>query len=84
MAMTKCNKETYAYNPFETVDNSELLFANLNKIDEKNIRCKFKNTQDPINLAFDTIENTSLKNLTKDFITEGFSDMISFITSICK
>ena len=71
-------------NPFEVRDNSELLRNTLNEIDHKNIRCSFKNTEDPINLAFQSIEQTSLKTLTKDFIKEGFSDIVSFISKICK
>ncbi len=74
----------YAYNPFKEVDNSALLMANLNYIDAKSIRCKFKATQDPINLAFDTIENTPLTILAKDFVKESFNDIVSFISKVCK
>lgn len=71
-------------NPFEVRDNSEQLMKNLASIDSKSIRYKFKNTQDPINLAFETIENTSLKTLAKDFVKESFYDFISFVGDICK
>lgn len=72
------------FNPFETKDFSEGLMKNLNKIDEKSIRTRFKNAQDPINLAFETIENTSLKTLAKDFVKETFFDFVSFVTEVCK
>lgn len=72
------------YNPFEVRDNSALLKETLSKIDERDIRTKFKATSDPINLAFETLENQSLKSLAKDFITESLSDIADFITRICK
>lgn len=71
-------------NPFEINYSKEDLMGNLNEIDERNIRSRFKNAGDPINLAFDAIEKTSLKTLAKDFIKESFHDTISFITEICK
>jgi len=72
------------FNPFEVVNNQEELMENLNEIDNKNIRTKFKNAQDPINLAFQAIENTSLKTLARDFVKESFCDIVSFVTEICK
>lgn len=71
-------------NPFEVSENSEALMKNLASIDSHDIRCKFKNTQDPITLAFQTIEETSLKTLAKDFVKESFYDFISFVGDICK
>lgn len=71
-----------SYNPFEVVDNSQALKANLNAIDDRDIRCKFKATEDPIQYVFDSFDNTSLKTLAKDFVREGLSDMVSFITRI--
>ena len=71
-----------SFNPFEVVDNSEVLRANLNEIDNRNIRCKFKATEDPIRYVFDCFDNTSLKTLARDFVKESFSDMVSFISNI--
>ncbi len=76
----KLTEETY--NPFEVVDNSEILRSNLNEIDNRSIRCRFKATEDPIQYVFDSFDNTSLKTLAKDFVKEGFFDVISFITRI--
>ena len=70
------------FNPFEIVNNSEILKSNLNEIDSKSIRSRFKATQDPIQYVFDSFDNTSLKTLAKDFVREGLSDMVSFITRI--
>ncbi len=72
------------FNPFETPISKEELLGNLNEIDSSSIRAKFKNAQDPINLAFDAIEKTSLKTLARDFVKEGFYDIVSFVTDICK
>ena len=71
-----------SFNPFEVVDNSEVLRANLNEIDNRNIRCKFKATEDPIQYVFDSFDNTSLKTLARDFVKEGFSDIVSFVSNI--
>ena len=71
-------------NPFEVHDNSHLLLEKLASIDEKDLRCKFKNTNDPITLAFDTIGQSSLKSLAKDFVKDSFYDLVCFISDICK
>ena len=71
-------------NPFETRNNTEALMKSLASIDQRDIRCKFKNTQDPITLAFETIGEASLKTLAKDFVKESFYDFISFVKDVCK
>ena len=71
-----------SFNPFEVVDNSAILRTNLDKIDNRNIRTKFKATEDPIQYVFDSFDNTSLKVLAQDFVKESFSDMLSFVTKI--
>lgn len=83
MQTMKQRKETYL-NPFEPVDNSAQLREALLQIDKQDLRTKFKSTSDPIHLAFDTIENTSLKTLAVDFVKESFFDIADFIVSICK
>lgn len=71
-----------SYNPFEFHDNSKILKESLDEIDNKSIRLKYKNTEDPINLVFESIQQTSLKTLTKDFIQESFSDFIIFVSKL--
>ena len=70
------------FNPFNPIDNSEALKSNLNEIDSRSIRSTFKSTQDPIQYVFDSFDNTSLKTLAKDFVKEGFNDIISFVSNI--
>ena len=71
-------------NPFEVQRNLAELKSNLDAIDSRSIRFKFKNSVDPINLAFDSIESTSVQSLAKDFVRETISDFISFVSKICK
>lgn len=71
-------------NPFSTNISRAALMDSLNKIDNASIRGRFKSTDDPINLAFEAIENVPLKSLAKDFVKESFMDIVSFITDICK
>ena len=76
--------ENEQINPFAVNDNTEALMKSLASIDSRDLMCKFKNTQDPINLAFETIESTSLKTLAKDFVKESFYDFFEFIKDACK
>ena len=73
-----------ALNPFEVMDNSEILRSNLEEIDNRDIRCKFKATEDPIQYVFDSFDRTPLKTLAKDFVRESITDLVSFVTKICK
>ena len=86
--MTKFQNKTAmmeeTFNPFETVDNSKMLRSNLEEIDNRDIRVKFKATEDPIHYVFDSFDNTPLKVLAQDFVKESFCDIISFVTNICK
>lgn len=84
MTATKERKQVEYFNPFEPVDNTLALRQNLSKIDNKDLRTKFKATSDPIHLAFDTIDNTPLKTLAKDFIKESLFDFADFIVSFCR
>ena len=68
-------------NPFEMSCDRKALLSSLDAIDNKSIRTRFKNTKDPINLAFESIEKTSLQKLARDFVKESFTDVISFVSS---
>ena len=52
----------------------------LDNLDKRSIIPSFRRTSDPINLAFNYIENKPLKTLAKDFIKDTVADIISFIT----
>ena len=76
--------ETVSFNPFTAIFDKEALMQNLNQIDSRDLRTRFKNTQDPIVLAFKTFDNVPIKTLAKDFIKESFFDLVSFVTELCK
>ncbi len=76
--------ETVSFNPFTATFDKEALMVNLNQIDSRDLRTRFKNTQDPITLAFKTFDNVPIKTLAKDFIKESFFDLVSFVTDLCK
>ena len=76
-------QEETSINPFETRDNSKQLMASLATIDKTDIRRKFSNVKDPINLAFDAISDMPLKTLAKEFIKDGCIDLISWVKGIC-
>ncbi len=75
---------TAVANPFEAYSNRSELINNLDAIDRRSIRYKFKNTDDPIVFAFESFENYSLDALAKDFVKESITDFISFISKACK
>ena len=71
-------------NPFEIQNNPAELKSSFDLIDSKDIRLKFKDSTDPINLAFESIESSSVRTLAKDFVRESLSDFVSFVSKICK
>ena len=82
--MKTLTRKVEDFNPFEVKDNSALLKETLSKIDERDIRTKFKSTTDPINVAFETLESASLKTLAKDFVKDSLLDIADFISRIYK
>ena len=78
------SSQTCQINPFEIKVDSEELMKTLNSIDSCDLRTRFKNTQDPITLAFRTFDNAPLGDLAKDFLKDTIFDIVSFVTKICK
>ena len=76
--------EEEVFNPFEVKDNTDSLRRTLERIDNRDIRGKFKCAQDPINIAFRRIEDISLKTLAVDFVKESFIDFVSYVKDVCK
>ena len=71
-------------NAFEQVLNASKIMQNIEDIDNASITRKFKSSQDPINYAFNAIENVPLQELAIDFVKETVTDVFEFITGICK
>ncbi len=49
-------------------------------LDQKDIRMRFKNSRDPVLIAFEYLENQSLKKLAIDFVKESISDIMFFVS----
>lgn len=56
------------------------LQANLAIIDKKDIRMRFKNSRDPLYIAFDYIDNKSVQELAADFVKDSLFDIVNFIS----
>lgn len=61
------------------MDNGTNLVETLNAIDLRNIRTTFKQAKDPVELAFDHIDNQPLSKIAKDAVKDSISDMVGGI-----
>ena len=71
--------DSFSKNPFEVHNNTSLLIQKLDEIDSNDLRCKFKSAQDPINIAFQSIEDAPLDKLAKDFVKDTIFDFVSMV-----
>ena len=56
------------------------LQANLALLDKKDLRMRFKNSRDPLYIAFDYIDNRPVQELAVDFVKESLFDIVNFIS----
>ncbi len=49
-------------------------------LDKKDIRMRFKNSRDPVLIAFEYLDNQSLKRLAIDFVKESISEIMVFVS----
>lgn len=49
-------------------------------LDKKDIRMRFKNSRDPVLIAFEYLDNQSLKKLAIDFVKDSISDIMVFVS----
>ena len=49
-------------------------------LDKKDIRMRFKNSKDPIYVAFDVLDRQPLRKLAADFVKESLNDIIVFVS----
>ena len=56
------------------------LQANLAIIDKKDLRMRFKNSRDPLYIAFDYIDNRPVQELAMDFVKDSLFDIVNFIS----
>ena len=56
------------------------LQANLAILDKKDIRMRFKNSRDPLYIAFDYIDKRPVQELAVEFVKDSLFDIVSFIS----
>ncbi|MBS4761015.1 MAG: hypothetical protein KHX03_09995 [Clostridium sp.] len=56
------------------------LQANLAIIDKKDIRMRFKNSRDPLYIAFDYIDKRPVQELAVEFVKDSLFDIVNFIS----
>ena len=56
------------------------LQASLSVIDKKDIRMRFKNSRDPLYIAFDYMDQRPVKDLAIDFVKDSIFDFVNFIS----
>ena len=49
-------------------------------LDQKDIRMRFRNSRDPVFIAFEYLDKQPLKTLAMDFVKESISDIMFFIS----
>ncbi len=58
------------------------LQANLAIIDKKDIRMRFKNSRDPLYIAFDYIDKRPVQELAVEFVKDSLFDIVNFISGV--
>ena len=52
----------------------------LTAIDKKDIRMRFKNSRDPLYIAFDYIDKRPVQELAVEFVKDSLFDIVNFIS----
>lgn len=56
------------------------LEAALSKIDKQDIRMRFRNSRDPLYIAFDYLDNRPVQELAKEFVKDSIYEIMNFIS----
>ena len=56
------------------------LQANLAILEKKDIRMRFKNSRDPLYIAFDYIDKRPVQELAVEFVKDSLFDIVNFIS----
>lgn len=56
------------------------LQANLAILDKKDIRMRFKNSRDPLYIAFDYIDKRPVQELAVEFVKDSLFEIVNFIS----
>ncbi len=52
----------------------------LSTIDKKDIRMRFRNSRDPLYIAFDYLDQRPVQELAKDFVKDSIYEIMNFIS----
>ena len=56
------------------------LQANLAILDKKDLRMRFKNSRDPLYIAFDYLDSKPVQELAVEFVKDSLFDIVNFIS----
>lgn len=56
------------------------LQANLAVLDKKDLRMRFKNSRDPLYIAFDYIDKRPVQELAVEFVKDSLFEIVNFIS----
>lgn len=79
-AATQMNNNRGGNGQFRPMLRKPQLEANLEKMDKKDIRMRFRNSRDPLYIAFDYLDNRPVQELAKDFVKDSLFDIMNFIS----
>ncbi len=82
-AMTQMNNNrggSGQFRPMARKVQNPQLAANLDVLDRKDIRMRFRNSRDPLYIAFDYLDNRPVKDLAVDFVKDSIFDFMNFIS----
>lgn len=70
------------YTPLKRKKNAgkRRLSEEMDILDQKDLRMRFKNSRDPVLIAFEYLDNQSLKKLAIEFVKESISDIMCFVS----
>lgn len=61
-------------------ESKKSLTEEMDILDQKDIRMRFKNSRDPVLIAFEHLEKQSLKKLAIDFVKDSITEIIFFVS----
>jgi len=56
--------------------------CNLIILDKKDPRMRFRNSKDPLYVAYDYLDNQSISQLAVSFVIESFKDAVKFVSKV--
>ena len=80
-AMTQMNNNRGGNGQFRPMARRpKQLEKTLATIDKKDIRMRFRNSRDPLYIAFDYLDNRPVQELAKEFVKDSIYEIMNFIS----